>query len=158
MTAESNQEKGTDNETDLTITLRLSQTPAQVFTAVNNVRGWWSGTIEGDTDRLGSEWTYRYQDIHYSKQKITELIPDRRVVWHVEESYLQFVENTNEWNDTDIIFEITNSNGQTELRFTHKGLTPAVDCYDGCSPAWRFYIEDSLQQLITTGAGNPNTD
>ncbi len=158
MAAENNQENGADSGADLTITLRVSQTPAQVFTAINKVRDWWSGAIEGNTDRLGSEWTYRYQDIHYSKQKITELIPDCKIVWHVEESYLQFVENTNEWDGTDIIFEITNSDGQTELRFTHKGLTPSIACYDGCSPAWRFYIEDALQQLITTGLGSPNID
>jgi hypothetical protein len=43
----------------------------------------------------------------------------------------------------------------TELRFTHVGLVPTIECYGGCSGAWGFYINDSLRDLITTGKGQP---
>src|SRR5437667_198854 len=65
-------------------TFIVDETPEEAFAAINNVRDWWSGNIEGSTNKLGDEWTYRYKDIHYSKQKITEFIPGKKVVWLVQ--------------------------------------------------------------------------
>ena len=141
---------------DLTLGFSVDQSPKAVFDAVNNVRGWWSEAIEGSTDKLGAEFTYRYKDIHRSTHAITELVPDRRVVWHVVDSYIGFVKDKAEWNGTDIVFEIAEQDGKTELRFTHVGLTPSVECYGGCAGAWGFYINESLRSLITTGKGDPN--
>jgi hypothetical protein len=68
---------------NFTTDFTVEQTPEQALAAITDVRAWWSGNIEGATDQLGAEFTYRYEDIHYSKQRITELIPGRRVVWRV---------------------------------------------------------------------------
>lgn len=78
---------------DFRITFVVDRSPEEVFAAINNVRGWWSGEIEGDTNKLGAEFTYRHGDEHWSKQKITELVPARRVVWHVLDACLNFVKN-----------------------------------------------------------------
>ncbi len=144
------------NNQNFTATFSVDQTPEEVFDAINNVRGWWSEEIEGDTDKLEDEFTYHYEDLHRSIQKITELVPAKKVVWHVLDSQINFVKDKTEWNGTDIIFEITRKDGKTELRFTHVGLVSAIECYGGCSDAWGFYINDSLRSLITTGKGKPN--
>ena len=143
---------------NLTITFTVDQSPEEVFAAINNVRGWWSGEIDGSTDKLGEEWTYRYKDVHRSTQKITELVPGKKVVWHVTDATLNFVKDKTEWNGTDIVFEIKSKDGKTELRFTHIGLVPTFECYGGCSGAWGFYINDSLRNLITAGKGQPNPE
>jgi hypothetical protein len=54
-----------------TTAILVDQTLSEAFAAVNNVRGWWSGEIEGATDKLGAEFTYRYKDAHRSTQKIS---------------------------------------------------------------------------------------
>ena len=156
-------------ENSFTTTFTVDQSPAQAFAAITNVRGWWSGEIEGPTDEPGATFTYRYADIHRSTQQITELVPGRRVAWHVVDAYLDFVEDKSEWTGTDITFDITpTSSGspggmgggcppcQTEVRFTHVGLAPDVECFDSCSNAWGFYINGSLRNLIASGQGEPN--
>ena len=139
-----------------TATFTVDQTPKEVFAAITNVRGWWSGNIEGGTDKLGDEFTYRYEDVHYSKQKITELIPGKKLSWLVLDSYLSFVKDKTEWNGTKVIFDIIKKGDETEVRFTHVGLVPQYGCYDACTDAWSGYIKGSLRNLITKGKGQPN--
>jgi len=139
-----------------TTTFSVDQSPEEVFAAINNVRGWWSGDIDGPTDQLGAEFTYRYQDLHRSTQKITEFVPGKKVIWHVLAAQLNFVKDKAEWNGTDIVFEIARKGDKTELRFTHVGLEPGIECYGKCAGAWGFYINESLRSLITTGKGDPN--
>ena len=143
-------------EKDFTTTIRVDKSPKEVFDAVNNVRRWWSEEIDGSTDKLGALFTYRYKDMHRSSQKITERVPGKKVVWHVTDSSLEFVKDRTEWNGTDIVFEIARKDNKTELRFTHVGLIPALECYDACSEGWGFYIKDSLRSLIKTGKGRPD--
>lgn len=144
------------NTRSFSTSFTVDQTPGEAFAAINDVRAWWSGEIEGDTDKLGDEFTYRYEDVHFSKQRITELVPATKVVWHVEDSFLSFVKDTTEWNETEITFEISTIGDQTEVRFTHRGLVPEFECFNDCSNAWGFYVRESLRSLITTGRGRPN--
>jgi hypothetical protein len=142
---------------DYTVAFTVPQSTDDVFAAINNVRGWWSGDIEGDTDSLGAEFTYRYEEVHRSRQRITEFVPGKRVAWHVLDGYLEFVADKEEWTGTDITFDIAQVADGTEVRFTHVGLVPQGECYESCSGAWTFYIHGSLRDLITRGKGAPNT-
>lgn len=134
----------------------VDQTPQQAFDAINNVREWWPGKIEGDTDKLGGEFTYRYETFHYSKQRVTEFVPGKKVAWLVVDARLNFVEDKSEWKGTKITFEIAKKGGKTEVRFTHVGLVPDNECYGACSDAWGSIIKGSLRSLIATGKGQLN--
>jgi hypothetical protein len=125
---------------NLTVTLTVDQSPAAAFAAINDVRGWWSGEIDGSTDHLGDEFTYRYKSIHYSKQKITEMVPGKKVTWLVLESNLSFLED------------------KTEVRFTHVGLAPRDECFKVCSDAWGSLIKSDLRGLIATSEARLNED
>ncbi len=140
-----------------TTTFTVDQSPEAVFAAINNVRGWWSGEpgVEGSTDKLGDEFTYRYEDVHYSKQKVTELIPGKKVVWHVVDANLNFTQDKTEWKGTNIAFDIAKKGDKTEVRFTHLGLVPEFECFDECSSAWGGYVNGSLRSLITKGKEQP---
>jgi uncharacterized protein YndB with AHSA1/START domain len=148
------QEKGfTMTSQDFHSTFSVPQSPEEVFAAITDPKRWWTGDIEGSAIKIGDTFSYRYGDVHYSKQKVTDLVPGQRAVWQVLESHLPGNEDPEEWNGTEIRFEITDNDGQTEVRFSHQGLVPSFQCFDSCSSAWGFYINGSLKRFITTGEG-----
>jgi len=142
---------------DLTYTFTVDQSPAEAFAAICDPRAWWSGQVEGRTDELGAEWSYEVPDLHFSAFRITELVPDRSVAWLVTESRIEFTEDKEEWTGTTVRFDIAATPAGTEVRFTHEGLVPQVECYDVCRVAWGEYVTGSLRALIETGAGRPNS-
>jgi uncharacterized protein YndB with AHSA1/START domain len=144
------------NPHNYTTTFAVQQSTEEVFDAINNPRRWWSQAIEGDTARVGAEWTYRYRNVHRATFRVTELVPGKKLVWHVEDNYFNFVKDSREWTGNDLVFEIERKGDRTEVRFTQIGLVPDYECYDVCSNAWSRYVTGSLHNLITTGEGQPN--
>jgi len=141
---------------DLTITFTVDQRPEEVFAAILDVAGWW-GEIGGTADKLGAQWTYRVADMHYNRIRVAELMVPNRVAWHIEESYLAFVEDKEEWVNTTLTFDVTEEGGRTRVRFAHVGLRRDFECFDVCSNAWSEYINGSLRDRITSGVGRPNS-
>lgn len=142
--------------TSFTTTFLVDRPRQEVFDAVNDVAGWWSQEVVGVTDRVGGEFDYHYRDIHRCTLRVTDLVPGRRVAWRVVDNHFDFVQDQDEWQDTDIVFDITDAGAATQVRFTHAGLVSALECYDVCSNAWAGYIDGSLRELILTGVGRPN--
>ncbi|WP_309640538.1 SRPBCC domain-containing protein [Flavobacterium sp.] len=141
---------------DYTTVILVDQPPKQVFDAVNNVRGWWSEEIEGNTDKLNDVFKYHYEDVHRCQIKLIEVVPYEKVVWLVVDNYFKFTQDESEWTGTKVIFEISEKDGKTKLQMTHQGLVPQYECFEICKDAWTNYIQNSLRSLITNGKGMPN--
>lgn len=140
---------------DFTTTLLVTQSPAQVFQAINQVTAWWTQHLTGNTQNLGDQFTVQFGDVHRSTQQLVDVIPNQKVVWLVTDSTLNFLKDKQEWNGTKISFEISEQDGKTQIRFAHIGLLPEIECYNACSNAWGHYINGSLFKLITEGIGMP---
>ncbi|MEO6303531.1 MAG: SRPBCC domain-containing protein [Bacteroidia bacterium] len=139
---------------DFTTTILVDKSAQEVFNAIKNVRGWWSGLygeeFKGNSEQLNDEFTFKAgEGMHYSKQKLVELIPDKKIVWLVTDSKLTFLEDKSEWTNTKICFEISKQGAKTKIQFTHLGLFPEIECYNSCAPAWTQYIQEKLLSLIT---------
>ena len=144
------------NSQDFTTSVLVDKSPREAFNAINNVRGWWSEEIKGDSSKLNDEFSYNYEDLHRCKMKLIEVIPDKKVVWLVLDNYFQFTKDKSEWKGTKIIFDIAEKNGKTEIRVTHQGLVPEYECFEICSNAWTHYVQQSLGSLVNKGKGMPN--
>ena len=134
----------------------VALSPDEVLEHIANVPDWWVRNTEGSAKGLHDVFTVRFPGETWVTFEITEFVPGKKVVWHVSDSQINFVEDKSEWTGTDIVFEIGRKDDRTELRFTHVGLVRAIECYGSCSNAWAFYVNNSLYRLITTGKGEPD--
>jgi len=146
--------------TDQSYTTRfiVEQSPYDVYRAINDVRGWWEETIVGRTHEVNDEFVHWVPGVHFARIRVDELLPGKRVVWRVLDNWMSFIDDQSEWKGTQVRFDIAATDGGTEVRFTHVGLTPADECFDVCRDAWGVYVTDSLRSLIATGVGKPSTN
>jgi hypothetical protein len=138
---------------DFTISFLVDQSPIEVFNTVLDIRKWWSGyyaeEITGDTGKLNDEFSFRAGGgMHFSKHKLVELVPGKKITWLTTDSALSFTANSNEWTGTKLVFDISQKGSKTQLRFTHQGLTAQAECFEACAPTWEKYLQHKLLPLI----------
>ncbi|MEP6951333.1 MAG: SRPBCC domain-containing protein [Ginsengibacter sp.] len=126
------------------------------FESINHVNEWWVKNIGGESEKQNDAFTVHFSGEIFVTFKITESVPDKKVVWHVTDCYLPWLKDKTEWNNTDVVFEIEPENNSSKINLTHVGLVPEVECYEGCVKGWEQYFKGSLLQLLTTGRGQPS--
>ncbi|HTJ40080.1 MAG TPA: SRPBCC domain-containing protein [Dactylosporangium sp.] len=145
------------SENDYTAVITVDSSRQAAFDAAVNLRAWWSEEIVGDTDKLGAEFDYHYQETHSCRMRVTEYVPGRRVAWLVLDNHFSFTSDE-EWVGTTVEIDLAEQDGRTEVCFTHRGLVPSHECYEVCQQSWDFFVGTSLLELITTGKGRPISD
>jgi hypothetical protein len=140
---------------DFTTSFVVERTSHEVFDAINDVRGWWGEDVHGSNDKVGDEFTGGVQGVRSSKLRVTELIPNEKVVWRVVDNHRNVVEDGSERIGTTISFEITGKDGRTEIRFAHRGLNSEYECFDVWSNLWDFLMPSLItvaQASLTTSS------
>ena len=116
-----------------TAIIEVIKSPQSVFnTITQDVAKWWGGKdLKGNSIKLNDEFIINHPGAHYSKQKLVEVIPGKKIVWLVTESTLYWLKkDQHEWANTKMIFEISIKGDKTVLHFTHEGLVPEKECYN----------------------------
>ena len=137
---------------DFTYSFESSETSENIFKKLLDVKGWWTGiyseTITGISSKVNDEFTFEAGGgMHLSKQKLVELIPNKKIVWLVTESNLSFLTHKDEWTGTRICFDLSPKGEKQKVTFTHEGLIPKIECYESCTSAWTQYLENLAQKL-----------
>lgn len=137
---------------NFTYSFETSKTPEEVFQLLLSVKQWWYGlyeeTIKGDSRKINDEFTFHAGGgAHYSKQKLTALVPNKKIEWLVTDSKFTFVSEEREWVNTKFYFDILTEGKKTKVTFTHEGLTPAMECYKDCSSGWTAYLDKLKKEL-----------
>ena len=129
------------------------KSPKEIFELLLDVEQWWSGiyeeTITGESQKENDTFSFSAGGgMHYSRQKLITLIPNKKIAWEVLESNLSFLEDPKEWEHTKLIFDIhETAQNETQIVFTHEGLKPQIECYDQCTNAWTKYLQNLEKKL-----------
>ena len=136
-----------------TVSAKISADEA--FSKIANVSEWWTKGTTGNAKKVGDtfkvDWGETCVDF-----KIVEAVPSKRIVWQVTDCHLPWLKDKTEWKDTKVVWELATANGTTQVTMTHAGLTPAVECFNGCEAGWNFYFGKSLLKLFTDDRGLPD--
>jgi hypothetical protein len=139
---------------DYTVTIMVNVNAQEAFDGINRMAGWWTPDFEGTATGLHDIFTVRFGET-FITAKITELVPGRKITWHVIDCYKHWLRDKKEWNGTTMHWEIITTGNATKINFVHMGLIPGIECYNGCEKAWNFYIGESLYKFLTGGKGMP---
>lgn len=131
-----------------TVSIEFAKSPAEVFDHITDLSKWWPEDFVGESMKPGSEFVLRIGDEHYSKNKVTDFLPGKKVAWITTESIRK--SDNYDWTGTKMIFELTPNGGNTLLKFTYDGTVPENE-YDRLVEICNFCIKDALYNFIVNG-------
>ena len=120
---------------------------------ISNVPEWWGITFNGNSEKQNDNFVVKMSGDSFFDFRVDELIPGKKLVWLVTDCNMPWYTDKKEWANTKLIFDAKENNGTTEIKFTHEGLTPDVECYNDCASGWTHWIKTSLSSYLTTGKG-----
>jgi len=138
---------------DFNCSITAGITAGEMIKKISNVPEWWGVAFTGSAGEKDDKFVIKMGGDSFFDFTVTEFVPDKRVVWFVDDCNMPWYSDKKEWAGTRLIFALDEKDGLTELSFTHEGLTPDVECYKDCEPGWTHWIRTSLFSYLTTGKG-----
>jgi hypothetical protein len=89
--------------------------PNYVFNHAIDLSKWWPEEYIGENIEPGTEFIFKTGEGHYSKNKIVEFDPDKKIVWLTTGS-LRKADNY-DWTGTKFIFELIPKGKNTLVKF-----------------------------------------
>ncbi|HTH57441.1 MAG TPA: SRPBCC domain-containing protein [Cyclobacteriaceae bacterium] len=136
------------------VTIKVHASPEEAMRSISQVNKWWAKKVKGRAEKQNDKFTVDFGETFVDFQ-ISELVPNKKVVWDVIDCNLHWITNKKEWNGTKVVFEITPERNHAKIDFTHVGLVPGAECYSDCEVGWNGHLTDSLVSLINNGKGKP---
>jgi hypothetical protein len=137
-------------QTKYTTSIEVAKPTEVVFShLLHDVAKFWPEDFEGESSKLNDEFIFRSgEGSHYSKNKVIELVPNKKVTWLVTES-IRKTDNF-DWTGTKMIFELTPKGDHTLIEFTYDGIILEGE-YERLVQICDMVIKEMLYKFITDG-------
>ncbi|MBU2992752.1 hypothetical protein Q4555_03905 [Octadecabacter sp. 1_MG-2023] len=115
---------------------------------------WWSTQVEMKEDGA----TVRFNNSHVTFA-FDPMDPALRMIWPCTKAHMiiEDVPDTEEWEGTSLIWDISAAGTGSEITLTHKGLNSDLQCLDVCSRGWDHFFAGSLCRHLNGEAPTPET-
>jgi uncharacterized protein YndB with AHSA1/START domain len=143
----------TDQNYQSSFTAKIS--PKEVLERITRVPEWWGKDFEGKSKELNDVFTVKFESGDRFQAKIVEIQPEKKIVWEFIDTYQPRVKDTTEWIGTKIIWEVVPQKEGVEVKMTHVGLVPTLECFDECKNGWDYVTQLSLNKFLNEGVGAP---
>lgn len=120
---------------------------------VQDLEQWWSTRVERSADGF----TIRFNKSHASFT-FDRGGSGQHFAWTCTDAHMVMdgVEDASEWAGTQLIWSVDAAPQGSTVTLTHKGLTPALPCFDICTRGWEHFFEVSLRDHLNGGTTAPN--
>lgn len=129
---------------DMLHQIRIAASAAQVYetlTTAEGLKSWWTGDVVAEP-RQGTVAEFGFSNRStLFLMRIEELEPGQCVVWSCEGE-------SAEWKGTRLVFELAETQGGTDLRFTHAGWASMGGTFAVCNSTWgalMFRLRDACE-------------
>jgi hypothetical protein len=139
---------------DFSLTLTVKASAKETVKNISQVNLWWAKNFKGHASKLNDEFSVYFGDT-FVNFRISEFIPEKKIIWLVTDCNLHWIKDKKEWKNTEVIWSLAEKGGETQINFVHKGVTPESECYESCNPGWTHHLKDSLLKLVHDGKGLP---
>ena len=132
-----------------TTSIEVAKSTNDVFNHIlHDVAKFWPEDFQGESSKLSDEFIFTSGGgSHYSKNKVVELLPNKKVVWLVTES-IRKTDNF-DWTGTRMIFEFRAKGDHTLLEFTYDGIIIEGE-YDRLVQICDMVINEMLYKFINS--------
>jgi hypothetical protein len=128
-----------------TVAIKVSKSPKEAFSQLIQLSRWWPEEYVGGEVQINSEFIFTTGDGHFSKNKIIELVPNKKLVWLVTES-LRKADNF-DWSGTKMIVALSPDGENTVITFIYDGVVLENEQHR-LAEICDFCIKDKLYNFI----------
>lgn len=132
-------------------TITVNASAEEAMQKISQLNLWWRKDFSGTAAKLNATFTVPFGEPSFVDFVVSELVPNKKAAWKVTDCYLPWFNDKKEWNNTEVVFELSEENGKTRIDFTHIGLVPEIECYTVCEKGWDGHVTESLVKFINEG-------
>ena len=128
------------------VAIEVAKPAAVIFNHLtHDVSKFWPEEFSGQSSQPDDVFEFRSGNDHYSKNKVIELVPGKKITWLVTDSIRK--KDNYSWTGTRMIFELVPVRDNTRIEFTYDGPVPANE-YERLMAICDMVIKDKLYNFI----------